>query len=272
MKQAPQSPPRLVADPELSEAIRWTQEDNLSSERLTKGEDALIARLKTPSPPPNSPAATGTTTAAAKLMLPLLAVTGVALYFGMRDETPLRSEPAVPAREQPEPAEHDISEARGHGPEAEQRTELVVEPTPPQKRRDAGHTKPVDGVLDEQLAIFQRAKAVADRGAADEALRLLDELEARYPETPLREEIAVSRAHYFVTAERLNEARKQIQLLLTDPAHEGRTGELLRLLGDVWIKGGNCTRAVETYRRAQSHRLSDSERQAVARGIEKCKP
>ncbi|NVB80005.1 MAG: tetratricopeptide repeat protein, partial [Kofleriaceae bacterium] len=158
--------------------------------------------------------------------------------------------PAHAAREPRGSAEHH---AQHLGPEAP----LDAEPAPMSD-------------LPEQIRIYEAARAANRGGDFDGALAHLDELVRRFPATLLRADAELTRADVLARAGRLAEAAQAFEVLAADPVHRGRRGELLRTLGDLYRRLGDCPNALAAYTRAEAERLTDRDRAAVARGRVRC--
>jgi len=129
---------------------------------------------------------------------------------------------------------------------------------------------PAPSDLPEQIRLYEDARAAATRGELATAITLIDELLLRFPSTQLRAEAELTRAELLTRANRLPEAAAALEALAADASHRGRRGELLRALGDVRRKQGDCPAAVDAYTRARAAGLAAAELQKVERGLERC--
>jgi hypothetical protein len=124
--------------------------------------------------------------------------------------------------------------------------------------------------LGEQLRRYDAATAAAREGDYQRALTTLDELERRFPRTTLAAEVDLSRADYLARSGAVDAAIAAIEKLIVDPRHAGRRAQLLRVLGDLWIRHGDCVKATRAFRDALSLGLPANEAAAVQMGIERC--
>ena len=213
-----------------------------------------------------------------KLGLPLLLVSAAyLLYRGvMRDE-----EVAPPRRDQPVvvvvPIDAFVEDAAIDAPIEIDAAELPdAQPAKPKPRVVVAVEEPVPpdaapSDLPAQIALYEDARAAAARGELARGIERLDELLQRYPSTQLRAEAELTRAELLTRTNRLEDAAAALELLVTSAAHRGRRGELLRALGDVRRKQGDCPRAIDAYTRARAMKLNAAETVKVERGLERCK-
>ena len=138
---------------------------------------------------------------------------------------------------------------------------VVVEPPPP----------PPQSALPAQIALYEQARAAAARGEVTRGIELIDELFATYPATQLRAEAELTRAELLTRANRLGDAGIALEALVASDTHRGRRGELLRALGDVRRKQGDCPRAVTAYTAARALSPNPAELVKIDRGLERCK-
>jgi tetratricopeptide (TPR) repeat protein len=124
--------------------------------------------------------------------------------------------------------------------------------------------------LPEQIRIYEQARDASRRGQFAVALARLDELVARFPATPLAADAALTRADVLARAGKLAEAAAALEALVADPVHRHRRGELLRTLGDVERRRGDCARARDAYKRASAEKLTPAQSRDVAHGLERC--
>ncbi|HEY5939022.1 MAG TPA: tetratricopeptide repeat protein, partial [Kofleriaceae bacterium] len=135
---------------------------------------------------------------------------------------------------------------------------------------DAAPDAAVASELPEQIRIYEEARDASRRGQFSVALAKLDELLARFPATPLAADAALTRADVLARAGKLAEAATALETLVADPVHRHRRGELLRTLGDVERRRGDCTRARDAYKRASAEKLTTAQSRDVAHGLERC--
>lgn len=129
---------------------------------------------------------------------------------------------------------------------------------------------PAASDLPDQIKLYEAARAAKSRKEFAVALARLDELMRRFPATPLRPDVDLTRAELLMLSDRLGDAAIALDKLANDPAHRGRRGELLRTLGDVRRKQKDCPGAIDAYMRAREAKLSAQEASRVERGIERC--
>ena len=212
----------------------------------------------------------------AKLGLPLLLLGGVyALVRGLsHDEVTPPPPPPIVVVTPPDasidapdidaPPLVDAAELDA-APVAKKPRVVVVEPPPP----DAA---PPPSDLPAQIALYEEARAAAAKGELARGIDRLDELLQRFPSTQLRADAELTRAELLTRTDRLDDAAAALETLTTSPAHRGRRGELLRALGDVRRKQGDCTRAIDAYTRARALKPVASEIAKIDRGLERCAP
>ena len=135
---------------------------------------------------------------------------------------------------------------------------------------DAAPDAAVASELPEQIRIYEEARDASRRGQFAVALAKLDELLVRFPATPLAADAALTRADVLARAGKLAEAAAAFEALVADPVHRHRRGELLRTLGDVERRRGDCTRARDAYKRASAEKLTAAQSRDVAHGLERC--
>jgi len=270
-------PPRLKHDPELGPVIRAGDDAALSADRLARSHDAVKALIAAPS----SPAWLW------KIGLLVLALAGAVLVAELlRGDTgaPPPSPPSPPPVAAVEPTlaiDAGVTVAIDAAVETAPAPEPVPPPAPVVKaRRRAAAPPPPDAALapepsselPEQIRLYEAARDAGRQGDFATGIARIGELLRRFPGTPLREEAELTRAELYARAGRHDEAVAALEQLIASPAHAGRRGELLRTLGDLERKHGDCARATEAYTRAQAERLSQRERARVARELARCAP
>jgi TolA-binding protein len=127
-----------------------------------------------------------------------------------------------------------------------------------------------DSTLDEQVRLFNKAKALLASGDFDLALKHLNQLKQRYPSGPLYLESKELTAHVLAGLHRYNEASQTVKALIRAKIPTRKKAQLFRFLGDLQVKKNSCDNAVESYRRALGLGLSDAESEAAKAGIRKC--
>jgi TolA-binding protein len=273
-------PPRLKESAELGPLLRAAEPPAISPERLAANAAGIKQRI----------AAGVTTVAVWKIIVALALVLVPLAWWLLRGEAherpPLARDAAIlPDEREPitEPAAASVPEPTAIAEPAitEPATAKVPAHAPHAPRRSAPHVVPDAGPavdaepaltsdLPEQIRIYEAARDASRRGDLDGALARIDELLRRFPETQLRADAEVTRADVLARAGRLAEAAQAFEALAADPAHRGRRGELLRTLGDLYRRLGDCPHARAAYTRAQAERLNDRDRDAVTRGLGHC--
>jgi len=266
-----EQPPRLKDSPELGAVIRAAGEAKVTPERLADNAAGVKALI-----------AAGATTALWKLLLPLVLLVAIVAPIAVKLATP-DDEPPPPPPPAPAPvvAATPLPDAAEAIPEIDAPPEPA--PPPPVSRRRAVPV-PVDAAviiedapparseLAAQIELYRAARDAGVRGDVAHGIELLDDLLRQYPATPLRAEADLTRADFLARANRLDEATRAFEDLVRDAAHGGRRGELLRTLGDLYRRRGDCAHAVDAYTRALAERLSDRDREDVERGRDRCTP
>lgn len=116
---------------------------------------------------------------------------------------------------------------------------------------------PAASELPEQIRRYEDARAIGQRGEFARAAGLIDDLLRRYPATPLRAEAELTRAELLARGDRYDDAVPALEALIANPNHRGRRGELLRTLGDLHRRRGDCAAAIAAYDRALAERVRD---------------
>ena len=208
-----------------------------------------------------------------KLGLPLLLISGALLLVrGLsRDE---EREIVTPVAIDAMPLDAALDAAIDAAIDAELDASIpdatIAKKSPPPIAVDAAPPEPPPSDLPEQIALYEDARKAAAAGEPARGIDKLDELLRRFPATQLRAEAEFTRAELLTRTNRLDDAATAIETLVASDAHRGRRGELLRALGDVRRKQGDCTRAIEAYTRARGMKLNPTERVKVERGLERC--
>jgi hypothetical protein len=265
-----EQPPRLKDSPELGAVIRAAGEANVTPERLADNAAGVKALI-----------ASGATTALWKLILPLLLLAAIVAPIAVKLATPADEPPPPP------PPAAPVAVAPAVVPDAPEAVPDPIdatEPPPPPAPRRHATPVPVDAAvivedapaakseLAAQIELYRAARDAGVRGDVAHGIELIDDLLRQYPATPLRAEADLTRADFLARANRLDEAARAVEELLRDAAHGGRRGELLRTLGDLYRRQGDCTRAIDAYTRALAERLSERDRADVERGRDRCTP
>jgi len=127
-------------------------------------------------------------------------------------------------------------------------------------------------VLDAQLAFFNGAKASVEERAYRKALSKLDTLDAQYPGGPLAFESRELRARCLFFMGSLAPAEGLVDALVQESRSNRKKAELMRFLGDIQARRGQCAKAQESYRRALGLGLRDADSRAAKNGIASCTP
>jgi tetratricopeptide (TPR) repeat protein len=264
-----EQPPRLKYGDEFGSLLRAADVDTVTAERLASnaaGYKTLIA--------------TGATTALWKLIVPLVLLSAllVPIIYNVT-----REPDAIPAittsPEHVDYVEHvDIrSAASEHEPAV-----ALGEPPPPALRVAprvvaplivqvaAPSAVPAPSELPEQIRLYELARDAARSGDHAQAITRIDELLQRFPSTQLRAEAQLTRTESLARANRFDEAIAALEQLIGDDAHRGRRAELLRTLGDLHRRRGDCGHAVDAYTRALALRLDDRKRAEITRARDLC--
>jgi TolA-binding protein len=270
-------PPRLEHDAELGPIVRAAKDVHVSPERLADNAARIKAAI-----------AAGGSFAAWMLLLPLLLLVGaVALIWLVgRNERPRQApapvvvatlDAAIVTPDAPGP-EVDAAPPDAAPPDAA--APEVRRPPIPRVTPDAGplDAAPPDGAppatsdLPEQIRLYDEAGEAAARGELSSAIDRLDELLRRFPATQLRPDAELTRAELLARGDRYDEAVTALEALAGTRAHAGRRAELLRTLGDLHRKHGDCTRATDAYTRALAAHPGERDRAEAERGRDRCTP
>jgi len=267
MKPEP-NPPRLINNPEFGEMLKGVATRRWNPERLTQNADVIQAKVAGLAA--MGTATTGTVAAIrgptiAKVAVPLaLAISGgtaVVLWDSTPPEPPTSSAVIQESTNPPDQIEEP-------GPEPAKQPQDETQ-TRPRRKKAVSKPKPTSS-LPEQLRLFERAKAAASRGDPARALRALDLLDARYPETTLRGEILLARAEYLSQSDDDDAAIRFIESILDQPVVTAKKAQLLRLVADIWLRRGICERAVPAYQRALGLGLNRADASSARAGLKKC--
>lgn len=208
----------------------------------------------------------------------LVVSAGASAYFVYQeiaaDEQKKRKE--LPVESPTQEAPRRDRRLKSTAPSIEEDTETVVEidalekesptSTPPLPR----HPLPMPSRLDEQLAIFKRAKQWAARGRHEEVLKILEELDEQYPKGALGMESMELRAKSLYLIGRYADATDTLEELVKAPVSAGKKAQFFRLLGDAHVRTGQCEPALISYRRALGLGLEEEQAEAARVGIRKC--
>ena len=262
-----EAPPRLKQGSEFGELLRAGDVADVSAERLASnaaGYKTLIAA--------------GATTALWKLLVPLIVLFAIgipALVYVTRDDVAAPVVTVAPEPPSAEPTEMRAAIATHEPIVAAPVEEPKLAVVPAKSAPVVAELAPAPAVpppseLPEQIRIYEEARDAGRRGEYGKAIAAIDDLLQRFPSTPLRAEAELTRAELFARADRVDEAVHAVETLVADETHKGRRGELLRMLGDLYRRKGDCARALDAYNRALGQRLSDRDRTEVVRGRERC--
>jgi len=264
-----ESPPRLKHDAELGAILR-AADTPVAPERIAANGDAVKAAI-----------AAGLARASLplwKIGLPLLLIVGaVALQrAGSRGDAPavelasreaMHGDGATTIAVAERAVERDVAPPVAAAEEPPAKRVVAPQPSEPPPPPPA---PPAPSDLPEQIKLYEDARAAAGRGELATGIDLLDELLRRFPTTQLRAEAELTRAELLTRANRLAEAATALEALAGSATHRGRRGELLRALGDVRRKQGDCTAAVDAYTRARAAGVGAGEAAKVDRGLARC--
>jgi tetratricopeptide (TPR) repeat protein len=271
-----EQPPRLKYGDEFGALLKAADVDTVTADRLATnaaGYKALIA--------------TGATTALWKLIVPLVLLAILIIPVGYKlTREPTREAPVTSVS--PEHAAHvedvDIRTAGTEhepavtggdpSPEPARVARRPAAPSAPSASLIAQITEPpavpAPSELPEQIRLYELARDAARRGDHREAVARIDELLQRFPTTQLRAEAQLTRTESLARGNRFDEAVKALEQLIADDTHRGRRGELLRTLGDLHRRRGDCTHAVDAYTRALAQRLTELNRSEITRARDLC--
>jgi len=274
-------PPRLVDDPELRALIRAETGREVDPQLLLRAGRAIRAATH-PVPRGSWALRSFSRVALVGAGLGILFGVSVAAAYALhgwvvrsraRVAVPpppatSRAPQASPVAAPPPPMEPLAPEAPPPSPAAERpaRAHVGARPTPePPAEEPRGAS-----LLSAQLAAYGAAQEAARRRDYPQALRLLAELDARYPDHPLRAEVALSRAEWLFLAGRDDEAAAALKHNLEAPGLRGKRAELWRMLGDVHFRQGRRDEACDAYRQALGLGLAGPQAEAARRAVRSC--
>jgi hypothetical protein len=267
-------PPRLLSHPELGEVLRaGTTEDDLSAERLQRNGELLAERLGSLTDPPSGdgspPGAGGSAgSGAAMAVKAALLAGGAALAIGASWMWP-RTEPASPSGTSESRATPEALEPAS--PPEEAAIPGRASSAPRQVPRQAvSPEEPPRSTLAEQLELVRSARAATRAGEPRRALELLDELDRRFRDSPLRDEAALERAEALLRAGDDTTAVVLLTRLAEEPSLAGKRPAILHTLGDAYVRQGDCTKAIASFEAALAAGLGEEARPAARLGIEHC--
>jgi len=111
---------------------------------------------------------------------------------------------------------------------------------------------------------------LAKNGDHGKALGVLEQLLERFPDSHLRPDVGLLRVSCLLAENQLDAAHAEIERLLAGEIPIGKKAQLLQLSGDIWMRNGNCPRAVMAYRRALGLGLPNDNMESAQSGIRKC--
>ena len=167
------------------------------------------------------------------------------------------------------------SEIAVEGDVLEEESSILTPPLPRYSQTLEGienEARPMPSRLNEQFAIFKRAKQRAARGRHEEALKILGELDEQYPKGALGMESMELRAKSLYLMGRYTDATDTLETLVRAPVSAGKKAQFFRLLGDAQVHTGQCKPALVSYRRALGLGLEEEQADAARIGIRKCTP
>lgn len=276
------SPPRLIDDPEFAHAIKASVSDGVPSAELARIESVLAQKVATlPVPPPGlpPPLVVPTIGAAMKVIISLVTV-GVIATAVMTQLKPSRVETvettvtyvadaSVVDEENVVDMRQNDTEPNDAGSDIET-VSAVRETSRIMNIDEKTSVIARESRVTKQLNLYEQAKTVARAGDYEQALHILDELEAQFPDTALRAEIDLSRVDYLSRAGKIEHAIVAVQKVLAQQSYPQKRPILLRLLGDLWIKRHECQRAEAAYQRAIEAGLDDESAQSAMLGLKQC--
>lgn len=262
-------PERRLKDGELGGILRAADAE-VSPERIARNGERVKQLI-----------AAGGTLALWKLLVVLGLVGALAIPFVLRSrggEAPRAPEVAIAADATAVPMIADAAIAHDDAAPA-----AVVVAEPPPLRHvhvaapaDAAPAEPPppppSSDLPAQIELYEAARAAAAAKDFTTALARIDELFYRFPATQLRSDAELARADWLARAGRTADAITAFEALAAADSHRGRRGELLRTLGDLLRRSGDCKRAVDAYTRALAEKLGERDRADALRGRDRCTP
>lgn len=300
----PAAPPRLRDSEEFGEILQ-KEEAPLSAERINKNGEILHQRLA--SSIIATGAITSTTAAAliikigVPIVLSISAATTAYLYLSTGVNKTMEQPPSIIQRprhtafnesgrdggqinSQPQDAVSSFpmdAESKALKPRSRRASpKKLIVPIHPFPPSDAGidlasikESMPAPWETSElpaQLRLFHSAQSLGKTGSYSSALTIIEQLLTRYPHTPLRAEAEFSQVDFLIRAGRNQEALPKIRKLLNDPNHQGRQGELWRVLGNILQIQGNCSEAIKAYQHALAFPLRKEEIVSIRHALKKC--
>jgi hypothetical protein len=281
-----EQPPRLKHDQELGPILRAGDQVHVRADRLAKNAGGVKTAITT-----------GATTGLWKVFPPLGLIAVGALITSLVSSGEPRS-PQTTATPRFVAADARITEIPDSAATVLQTVDVEpppqmvdVQPRPQRPRQPREHARSPIGIaatgeaaptntrsaatqpsdLPEQIELYEAARDASKRGEFLRCIELLDRLLQRFPTTPLRADVDLTRAEALARANRISEAVGAVEQLVRDAAHRGRRGELLRMLGDLYRQRHDCSHALDAYDKALSEPLSDDHRANVIRSRDKCR-
>lgn len=279
--KAPPEPRRLMHDPEIGDLVRNAGRRKWTTERLLHNDKVITQKLNAYTAGLASEATSMFGTGTLKVGLSLLVgglIVGTLIWRPI-DAPNLGNEPAGQEAiivEPPELESESTEKPLLPAPVEKSTPEpslMVQEKPSPRKVARRAPSQPEStnkSTLPAQLRLYQTAKSKAERGDHAMALKILSEMEQKYPDGPLAPDIRLARIEYLTAAGHFKAARDAIRDLLASPSPTARKSLLLRLEGDLWLREGNCSAASLAYRRALGFGLSPEEAELARAGLEKC--
>ncbi len=261
MTRALNWPGRLAEDPEFDAMMQTASEETFSQQRLDSVAVSIEGGLNA------SPAATVAGSIGAKLGTILLAsgLTGAGIFALWLDKPEPKSQlEPMPVLAAPAPGPLPPMVIRSVG--VEKPTKRAVKP----KRRKEKQLV-ASSQLAEQLRLYREAQELAKQEQHKDALRLLQQLLDRFPQSPLQPEIEISRVEILIKDDQEAEAIAHLKKMLPARHHQGKRAMLYFTLADLLRKRGDCPAALAAYQSAQSAGLAEKYQDSPERFINACR-
>jgi len=203
--------------------------------------------------------------AALAVWLLALSLAGAAwrIYQAVQKPAPEKKQPARPSPEPIAPPLPEISPPQ----------------TPPPRRLARLQRKParapvpkpdIESSLDQQMNRYAQAKQLAKAGKIQQALALIKDWEASYPQNPLQTEIRLLRVELLYQTRRLTEAQSLLTSLIADDNLAARRASFFRLQGDIFTLRHQCEQASKAYLKALGLGLQDQEAARARAMLQQC--
>ncbi|MBN1960642.1 MAG: hypothetical protein JW841_06825 [Deltaproteobacteria bacterium] len=278
MNKSTSDPPRLIDDKHYKPWLKSVAQQNLDKNLLERGGVVVAAyALKTPT-------ATASVSWLAKLILhksiilkiatPIVVLSSISTAVYIKQSRHIKLVATVTPAVLPAYSINNgpsINNDVIKSPKNTDEKPIVRKPHHSLKRETVqNQAQPKDNKIEEQLNLFSQAKQAAQNQEIKQALKLLSELEERYPQTILKPEIELSRIHFLLQGQKNPQAIKALQKALQNNAHTGRKAQLNRILGDLFIKTNDCQQAIQAYQQTLNLEATGSEADRAREGIKHC--